>query len=239
MKFFKLFAAVIIVLLLGGCKKIDESRFDNGKNNQVENIISKQIESAETSVIITEAAVQTEFTKKTEAVNSGTLETTEETFKAETEISDTEFSDISSESSTRSDNSKSDTEAQTADSIYEAVDYDLTKMDSDMVYATVFQMINYPDEYIGKTFKIEGNYFTMYSKNTDHYYHYCAVQDALACCAQGLEFVWDDGSHVYPDEYPQDNDLIIVNGTFETYQEEGDDFVYCRLYNAIWKYKFD
>ena len=36
-----------------------------------------------------------------------------------------------------------------------------------------------------------------------------------------MEFVWDDGSHAYPDEYPEENADVNVEGTFETYTESG------------------
>ncbi len=58
------------------------------------------------------------------------------------------------------------------------VDYDLTQMSSDMVYATVYQLM------------------------------------------------------VKPDEYPEDNAKVIIEGTFETYREEGDASLYCRLADA-------
>ena len=58
------------------------------------------------------------------------------------------------------------------------------------------------------------------------------IQDATACCAQGMEFVWGDGSHVYPDEYPEEDAEVIVEGTFETYTEERDENLYCRLKDA-------
>lgn len=113
-----------------------------------------------------------------------------------------------------------------------SVDYDLTNMSSDMVYATVYQMMADPDTYTGKTFRMEGLYYAGYYEPTAKYYHYCLIQDALACCAQGLEFVWDDGNHVYPDEYPEENVKVVVRGTFETYREDGDDNLYCRLKDA-------
>ena len=59
------------------------------------------------------------------------------------------------------------------------------------------------------------------------------IQDATSCCAQGMEFVWENGTHIYPDEYPEDNAEIVVEGTFETYKEEGDQNLYCRLSDAI------
>ena len=119
----------------------------------------------------------------------------------------------------------------------ETVDYDLTQMSSDMVYATVYQMMVTPEEYEGKTFRIDGNFYATYYEATKKYYFYCIIQDATACCAEGMEFIWDDGSHIYPDEYPEDNAEIVVEGTFETYREDGDENLYCRLSDAILQQK--
>ena len=112
------------------------------------------------------------------------------------------------------------------------VDYDLTVMNSDMVYAAIYQMMAVPSSYIGKTIRMDGLYHAEYYEPIGQYCHYCIIQDALGCCAQGIEFIWDDGNHHDPDEYPVDNAEIIVQGTFETYQENGDRSLYCRLKNA-------
>lgn len=112
------------------------------------------------------------------------------------------------------------------------VDYDLTNMKKDMVYATVYQLMVEPDKYIGKTLCIDGLYYTGQNEKTGTYYHYSIIKDALACCSQGLEFVWGDGSHVYPDEYPKDGIEIEVKGTFETYKEPGDDTLYFHLVDS-------
>ena len=77
-------------------------------------------------------------------------------------------------------------------------------MDSDMIYATVYQMMSDPEQYVGKTFRIEGKFYVTYDEMTKNQYYYCVIKDATECCAQGLEFVWGDGSHIYPDEYPTD-----------------------------------
>lgn len=114
-----------------------------------------------------------------------------------------------------------------------SVDYDLTAMSSDMVYATVYQMMVDPEAYVGKTIRMNGLYYGSYYEPTEKYYHYCIIQDALACCTQGLEFIWGDGNHVYPDEYPEENAMVVVQGVFETYQEDGDEYLYCRLKDAI------
>ena len=95
-----------------------------------------------------------------------------------------------------------------------------------------YQLMVEPDKYIGKTLCIDGLYYTGQNEKTGTYYHYSIIKDALACCSQGLEFVWGDVSHVYPDEYPKDETEIEVKGTFETYKEPGDDTLYCHLVNS-------
>ena len=117
------------------------------------------------------------------------------------------------------------------------VDYDLTQMSSDLVYATVYQMMVTPEEYEGKMFRIDGNFYATYYEATKKYYFYCVIQDVTACCAQGMEFVWEDGSHIYPDEYPKDNAEIVVEGTIGTYREDGDENLYCRLSDATLQQK--
>ena len=113
-----------------------------------------------------------------------------------------------------------------------SVDYDLTEMNSDMVYATVYQLMMDPDKYVGKTFKIDGSYYSGQDEETSTVYHYCVIKDALACCAQGLEFVVEDKDASDKVEYPEEETEIEVKGTFETYKESGDDTLYCRIANA-------
>lgn len=117
------------------------------------------------------------------------------------------------------------------------VDYDLTQMSSDMVYATVYQMMTEPEKYEGMTFRMDGLYYAGADETAGTCYHYCIIKDAMACCAQGLEFVWGDGSHKYPDEYPAENTEIEVQGTFETYKEKDYDTIFCRLANADMRIK--
>ena len=77
-----------------------------------------------------------------------------------------------------------------------------------------------------------GLYTPIIVEDTGKIYHYCLIQDALACCAQGMEFVSGDGSHTDQSEYPPEDTDIIVEGIFETYREEDDENLYCRLANA-------
>lgn len=107
-----------------------------------------------------------------------------------------------------------------------SIDYDLTAMGPEMVYATVFDMMQYPEHYKGKVVRMEGPFYHTFFEPTETDYFYVIIQDATACCSQGLEFVWDDGSHTYPDEYPAAGTEVIVTGRFETYTEESSRYVH-------------
>ena len=111
-----------------------------------------------------------------------------------------------------------------------AVDVDLTVLNGIMVYSEVNSMISFPDNYIGKTVKMQGQ-FTIYQATDesgafipDKMFFACMIADATACCAQGLEFALA-GKPVYPDDYPELGAEITVVGTFEWYEEDG-----CRYY---------
>ena len=64
---------------------------------------------------------------------------------------------------------------------------------------------------------------------TGKYYFACIIQDATACCAQGIEFVLTE-DYTYPDDYPEVNAEICVVGVFDTCQE--GNCTYCTLRNA-------
>lgn len=184
-------------------------------------------DSNRTNLIVTTESVIPEQT--TEQVTSEEKTETEDTMEQTTIEATTEklttTEDINENQTIISTETGSQTET--------GVDYDLTTMSKNMVYATVYQLMIDPDSYRGKTFRIMGDYYASYYEATGKYYHYCVIQDATACCAQGLEFVWGDGSHVYPDEYPAENTSIVVQGVFETYTEDDNPQVqYCRLVDA-------
>ena len=127
------------------------------------------------------------------------------------------------------------TMTEAAEAGADGVDVDLTVMGSDMVYATVFQMMSVPDQYIGKRVRMKGNHYGAYGETAGRYFHYCVIKDAMACCQQGIEFMMGDTPDTDQSEYPENNTDIIVEGTFETYTVENDENVYCRLANATWK----
>lgn len=112
------------------------------------------------------------------------------------------------------------------------IDVDLTQLSSTMVYSEVYAMVYEPQAYLGKTVKMKG-LFTAFEGDAGKVYFNCIVQDATACCAQGLEFELSD-RYVYPDDYPQPGEEITVQGTFDMYEEEhdGNSYYYLVLRNA-------
>lgn len=109
------------------------------------------------------------------------------------------------------------------------LDVDLTKLSSTMVYSEVYNMMYTPDDYIGKTVKMKGQFAYYEDPETKAQYFACIIADATACCSQGLEFILT-GEHTYPNDYPELGSEITVTGTFEVYTENG--FQYCRLKDA-------
>lgn len=104
------------------------------------------------------------------------------------------------------------------------VDVDLTEMSSTMIYSEVSNMMMAPDDYVGKTVKMSGQFASFYDESIDEYYYACIIADATACCQQGMEFQLA-GNHKYPDDYPEENAEITVQGTFSIYEQDGQSYV--------------
>ena len=216
-RFMVLISVLSMVLTVTGCSGDSQTA---GSRLNTENAVDKvlnQKTGGEDAKSTTETGITTE------------TETTTETEKS-TEMEATDVTDSTSEPTYgQVVNGDSSVIAQYKS---DGVDVDLTLMGSDLVYATVYQMMSKPEEYEGKTIRIEGKYYASYYPITDKYYNYCLIADALACCSQGLEFELAGGA-VYPDDYPADQSEVVVTGVFETYTEEaGQTFYYCRLRDA-------
>ena len=93
----------------------------------------------------------------------------------------------------------------------ELVDVDLTKLSATMVYGEVFNILENPAQYRGKTIKIRGKYFAFHDPAKDEYHHSCVIWDATACCMQGMEFELADKN------YPPNESEITLIGKFDVY----------------------
>lgn len=102
---------------------------------------------------------------------------------------------------------------------------DLTKVSGTVVFGEISNMMYEPESYVGKTIKIKGNFAYMTDEETGATYYACIVPDATACCQNGIEFIWGDGSHAFS-EYPESGKEITVEGVFRTYTEGGTEFMH-------------
>ena len=133
------------------------------------------------------------------------------------------------ESETDADNQATTESSENADYTNKEVDLknidlDLTTYSSTMVYTEVYNMMLQPKEYKGKTVKIKGLFTTYCEESTGVYYFACIVQDATACCSQGIEFSLA-GDYTYPEDYPKEGEEITVVGVFDTYKEVNSEYI--------------
>jgi hypothetical protein len=133
----------------------------------------------------------------------------------------TESSEEPSEtSSTVSQIGKNIEDLRPSDKGTDGIDFDLTKYSANMVYAEVYNMMFFPQEYIGKRILVQGQFSYYHEESTGKDYYACFISDAAACCKQGMEFV-PAKKVKYPKDFPKVGAEIQVTGIFTTY-EEGD-----------------
>lgn len=106
---------------------------------------------------------------------------------------------------------------------------DITLMSTEVAYASVRNMNQSPDKYVGKTIKITGSFSSSVNEDLGKYYTMVGVYDNTVCCQEYVEFVLAE-KLVYPSGYPQQGDKITIVGVFETYTEGNT--IYGHLVNA-------
>lgn len=136
----------------------------------------------------------------------------------------------SEETTSAAPETESQTEQSSKSSDGNSVDFDLTNLGPDILYAEVYSMMVFPDQYLGRTIKVAGIFTVYYDEARDKYHFACFVSDAAACCQQGIEFILD-GDKAYPSDYPQEGAEITVTGVFGTYEEDGN--TYWALTDAV------
>jgi len=113
---------------------------------------------------------------------------------------------------------------------YDNIDIDLSVMSSNLIYSEVLNIMTAPYDYCGKVIKMSGLFTAMLDQVDNRTYLACIIQDATACCAQGIEF-----QPYLPDLNGEDvrnleGTEIEVVGTFDTY--EIGDYTYFTLKDA-------
>lgn len=203
----RIFLIVILVIIAAGCINGGVKQNVTGETAATETVVSDiEIKSVETEIA---ASDEENKDGKEESVN--------------------ETSDIETVNENASDDRLDTNEgAETAEGS-DDIDVDLTAISGILVYSEVYNMMASPTNYIGKKIKMEGIYAIYFDDTYSTRYDACIVQDATACCATGIEFELSDELK-YPDDYPEEGDIITVEGVFDTYDEGS--YTYCVLRNA-------
>ena len=112
----------------------------------------------------------------------------------------------------------------------ETGELDLTGMSGTMLYTMIYNMMKQPDDYLGRTIRVKGQFSAYVDEKSGRSYYACYIADAAGCCAQGLEFSPAE-TLTYPDDFPEPGTDITVSGVFSLVEEENG-FRYFILRNA-------
>lgn len=106
------------------------------------------------------------------------------------------------------------------------VDHDLSNMNANMIFAEIFNLVLMPDEYIGRTFRMKGNFAVYVNKTSGNKYFSIIIPDATQCCQQGIDIICL-GDMKYPEDFPKIGSEIMVTGQFNSITtDEGLSFNY-------------
>lgn len=118
--------------------------------------------------------------------------------------------------------------------VYDVIDINLSVLSADLRYAQVYDMCMNPDTYVGKVVKAQGLYSYWKNEETGAEYKTIIITDALACCAQGIEFKEVKGQKL-PTPYTGQEDTteceLAATGVFGYYVEDGG--IYIELLDAV------
>ncbi|MCL2050335.1 MAG: hypothetical protein FWG91_01190 [Lachnospiraceae bacterium] len=94
---------------------------------------------------------------------------------------------------------------------------DLTALSNIMVSAEVNKMTAKPEDYLGKTIRLAGTYYSVHYAEIDTTLHAVLIDGSDSCCQLILEFKYADDTMNYPDEM----DLIELTGVYGSYELMG------------------
>jgi hypothetical protein len=104
------------------------------------------------------------------------------------------------------------------------IDVDLTALSDVMQQAMLLNIVTKPENYLGKTMKIEGEYDSWCPGNVPiDCSHFILFSDAAACCKTGFEFRCNDGK---TNNYPEKDAKIRIVGVISSYKMSGRSLYY-------------
>ena len=108
--------------------------------------------------------------------------------------------------------------AQEPQSSEPKIDFDLSKMNYNMISAATFEMLVEPQKYADKTVKISGQFYSELYEGKRYYS--VIVWDATQCCPAGLDFIPPE-SYEFPQDFPEQEAAVTVVGKMQEDTESG------------------
>lgn len=209
-------------LLLSGCS-------GGGTASHRQNSVSS-VQSVLDSAIAASDAATVDVTPTNDATAADVTPTNDATAADVTPTDNAPIADATlSANETATEYADNDVIAESAFNAEEGIDVDLTRLNSTMIFSEVNRMMYEPEEFLGKTIRMAGQFALAFGYdedgevNPEQVYFACIIPDATACCSSGIEFE-RVGEYRYPEDYPEEGDDITVTGVFEMYEEYGMEY---------------
>ncbi|MBQ9422640.1 MAG: hypothetical protein IJU32_03585 [Pyramidobacter sp.] len=109
-----------------------------------------------------------------------------------------------------------------------AADIDLTKMSKTMLFAVVLDIRSRPEQYLGKSVRMSGKFAIIQGVDAqgqphpDKIFYNCVIPGAQSSLEFGVA-----GELYYPEDFPDLESTITVEGVYEKYEDNGK--VYYRV----------
>lgn len=104
---------------------------------------------------------------------------------------------------------------------FDKIDLDLSKYNSIMLFAEMYNMTLMPEDYDSKIIKIKGQFSSYEDPKTKEVRYIVFCMDATACCGQAMDFILQDPSQHPENTFAPDSEITVV-GRFEIYEENAD-----------------
>lgn len=100
------------------------------------------------------------------------------------------------------------------------VDIDLTDVSSTIAYTQLFVIQRKPDEYIGKTVKLNGEFQVIENTENNIKFFAIIVSDDAACCKVGYEIVFSE-KYKQSTDFPQIGENVTLVGKVNGFEKDG------------------
>jgi hypothetical protein len=114
------------------------------------------------------------------------------------------------------------------------VDVDLTRLGDNMRMAEYANILSTPEEFLGKTIRVSGLYFTIVDPVSWRLTNIVTITEPDSCCPpEGFEVIVGSFDNPLPFDFPLEGRRIELAGVFSSYNVEGFDFYYLAVDDIV------